>query len=285
MKKRIAIALCLALLLSMVPVLALPEVASAAPDTPAPLAAITIKGGSAVATGGDGYTYDAGTGTLTLTNFTDTTNGMEWNDGYLNIVLEGECVVPYIYGTGDSGVLSFSGDGSLTLSDGIMAEKDLIVDGPTISATRDDLDAIYLKGGLTLRSGNISGTTSVAGKAGIYMEGKLVVEGGTIKGENTTTTSANGTTGIDVLGGVEMTDGTLTGIASTASDGSFGLVSYGGIVIVGAAGKTPEAYLTGADAMLAYDTDVTITGAEVTAKSGGRGNGIGAKTSQSPIAR
>ncbi|MDL2224689.1 hypothetical protein LJC20_00555 [Eubacteriales bacterium OttesenSCG-928-M02] len=181
MKKRVAIMLCLALLLSIVPVLALPETASAAPGTPAPLAAITIKGGPAVATGGDGYTYNAGTGTLTLTSFKDTTNPITWNDGYLNIEVNGDCEVPYLGGTNaNCGILTISGTGTLTVSnpngDAINLVNDLVVDGATLIAETTYTGgagacAVYTHpGSITVKNSGTLTTSSTDG-ASIYING------------------------------------------------------------------------------------------------------------------
>ncbi|MDL2220103.1 hypothetical protein LJC55_00325 [Eubacteriales bacterium OttesenSCG-928-N14] len=252
MNKRLAILLCIAMVLSLLPVVALPQTASAAPAT-----TINIAGNSdAGSKSGNGridgtYEFDATTGTLTLDGFKDSRD-ITWTDGELNIVVEGECSGRQIVCMGPSaGLLTISGAGKLTLSHTsftIRLEQGLVIDEATVIATTatDDYcllisDGITVKNGgsltassadeicirinrgdLTVQSGGYvegisDGDTGISVNASgnpPYDGGNIIVDGGTVKGSGGGGIEAN-------LGDITLISGSIIGTASGGSPGIY----------------------------------------------------------------
>ncbi|MDL2225772.1 hypothetical protein LJC20_06220 [Eubacteriales bacterium OttesenSCG-928-M02] len=226
MKKRIAILLCLALLLSMVPVLALPHVASAAPAT-----TIDINGGAAVPsyTGGNG-SYTFADGVLTLTDFKDTTNPITWTDGDLEIVVNGDCEVSGIGGSGSVGTLTISGTGKLIVTGAdievVSLRNDLIIDGAEVKSigTGSASVGVFIYGGnlLVKSGGSLEGAGN--GSNGIYVasssvddgKGNIIVDGGTLKGTGDQGIQSN-------MGNITLLSGSITGIADGTGTGIYAM--------------------------------------------------------------
>ncbi|MDL2225869.1 carbohydrate-binding domain-containing protein [Eubacteriales bacterium OttesenSCG-928-M02] len=224
MKKQIAIMLCLALLLSIVPVLALPETASAAPAT-----SVNINGGAAIPSySGANGAYTFANGVLTLTDFKDT-NAIAWTTGELEIVVNGECEVSGIGGGSSTGELTISGSGTLTVinpsGNAIDLVNDLVVDGEDgvevkAITTAANSVGIYINGGnLNVESnGMLEGTGN--GNDGIWVKsstdgdgkGNITVNGGTLKGSGEGGIRSNG-------GDITLIIGSITGTANDSLPG------------------------------------------------------------------
>ncbi|MDL2220107.1 hypothetical protein LJC55_00345 [Eubacteriales bacterium OttesenSCG-928-N14] len=239
MKKRFAILLSIALLLSLLPVIALPQVASAASDTAA--AKVTFDGAELNSTHGErsiggGTAQIDDSGNLTLTNVTLPTGDLAWNDGYLNIILVGSSTLQTIRGSSTScGMLTISGSGTLTVKtiDGnAMYVPSLTVDGTTVTAIttatiNSGCTGLYAASGdvIVKNSGTLKTSSSDTGGISLYVrEGDLLVTNGTVEA---TCTATNGrgiaSTNIKVNGGSVTGTGATNGV--TVSGGNITLLS------------------------------------------------------------
>ncbi|MDL2220904.1 carbohydrate-binding domain-containing protein, partial [Eubacteriales bacterium OttesenSCG-928-N14] len=153
-------------------------------------------------------TYDAGTGTLTLTDFKDTTNPITWNDGYLNIVVNGDCEVPYIWGTNaNCGILTISGTGTLTV-------------------TNPNGHAIYLKNDLVVDGVDVTAKSTITGGAGAF--GVHTYPGSiTVKNSGTLSTSSIEDSGIYIFGGNLNVESNGSVVGTNVNNADYGIYVFG----------------------------------------------------------
>ena len=215
MKKAIPIIVAAAMVIAMF----------AAADADAdPDPGLYLNGELVTGTSGDGWTYDSGTKTLTLSgaNFTAahtessgySSSGAIYygNDDTLKIVLNGDGNSVTGLGGGyekcgiySAGGLEFSGTGSITISNdsysnGIMAGKNLTIKGGTItSSVGGNFDAA------------VSGTTATCG---------FLMAGGVLKLNGTGILDVNGGAGVKITGGLLQAK-EVTAIGGPENDGPF----------------------------------------------------------------
>ncbi|MDL2225722.1 carbohydrate-binding domain-containing protein [Eubacteriales bacterium OttesenSCG-928-M02] len=244
-KKRFALMLCVAMALLLLPMISLPDVASAAPDTAASTITIgvdTVTASNPTGTDGSGGEYSFTDGTLTLDGYKAEDKAIKWNDGFLNIVVNGDCAVQNISNSDMAGTLTISGRGTLKLSadgDAINLQKGLRVDEATVHATNTKTGeynnavavetgdvTVTNKGkliaatlgtgdasGLRINNGNLTveegGFVQVesAGQYGIRLDrGNLTIQsGGSVEG------NAPVGFGVVIKGNITVDDGTLSG--------------------------------------------------------------------------
>ena len=171
---------------------------------------------------GAGWTYDAGTNTLTLNGF----NGAyisyidEFSDLPLTVVLQGQNTVTGAVAspTGEGALVSWcglviQGDGSLDVSGGLYAEE-LTVSGGTVSVAGSG-DAVSVRG-LTVSGGSLTAVPAsgdfTAGMfyAGIQCNGPIALTGGSIRVDQHTSADADNNEAIRCRGELSLTGGSLT---------------------------------------------------------------------------
>ena len=203
---------------------------------------------------GDGWSYDAGTRTLTLTNYTYTGPGQSFDVG------DGKEAAAILYRGEEPLTIRLAGENSVTQTEdacaasyGVFSEADLtfLGSGSLTAVSGDAEDASY---GITSnhRIAVLSGAvTAASGKAqasscGFFALTGFAVEGGTV-------TAAGGEAG--------MSRGIVAGIDTTDDYPAF-TVKDGTVTATGGPGSSES------EGIFCFQCDITISGGTVTAVGG-----------------
>ena len=207
---------------------------------------------------GDGWSYDAATSTLTLSDY------------------------------------SYGGDGHGFVSDvfgqgyaAIYAEQDLTIQlrgTNTLTNEKNNGVGVYVTGGNLTVASTDDGTLSATGeRAGIIAYGgNVTVNGGTVNATGSGQYVGNGILGLSGMGATSGISITINGGKVTATGDECGMSAYAGDVTIAggevtATGNYRDGILAGMDknheTMQTFGGNVTISGGTVTA-SGTRGNGM-----------
>ena len=258
-KRTINTLLGIAMLLVLLPTVALAAETATADFTTNPDAALALLGGSSVAE------WDRDTTTLTLKGVNFTTSAttavklpagstIVLADGTTNTITGGNTESDGCYGIYAVGNLTIQGAGTLTVTGG---------------------DITAAAGTITLES------------SGIYANGGLTISGGTINATGGNITRGNSTAGLRSYGihaesGVAISGGAVTAQSSTAPNRSYGIYAENGNIAV----TNSTVTATGRAAYYSYGIDahagsVTVENSRVNATgdtAGENGAGIYAKT-------
>ncbi len=191
--------------------------------------------------------------TLTLNGYaySGDDHGVKYaGDGQLNIVLIGENTITSTgdnkdgINGGDNGILSFSGEGSLSVKStsghgGIFAEKDIIIKSGTVTAeggtVTDERDSagIFARGYVNITGGNVKASSTSKKGSGIRAGVCAAIEGGTVEA----TCNGEESNGIYSTQNITVSGGSVN--ASATGKKSNGIVadSAEGVTISGGAVK------------------------------------------------
>ena len=302
-KRTINTLLGIAMLLVLLPTVALAAETATADFTTNPDAALALLGGSSVAE------WDRDTTTLTLKGVNFTTSAttavklpagstIVLADGTTNTITGGNTESDGCYGIYAVGNLTIQGAGTLTVTGG-----DITAAAGTITL---ESSGIYANGGLTISGGTINATggnitrgNSTAGlrSYGIHAESGVAISGGAVTAQSSTapnrsygiyaengniavtnsTVTATGRAayysyGIDAhAGSVTVENSRVNATGDTAGENGAGIYAKTGVTISGTANVTAEGGKAGNNSygIEANKGDVTISGsAEVTATGG-----------------
>ena len=228
---------------------------------------------------GDGWSYDAGMKTLTLTNFTYTGPG-QWFD-----VGDGKEAAAILYQGEEPLTIQLVGENSVTHRDtcvasyGIIAEADLTIqgDGSLTAVAGEAKDCSYgitSNHRITVLSGtvNAAGSKSEKASAGFFATTGLSIEGGSVTaagGESNLSrglyvhggdltvkdgaVTASGGPGREseglfcFAGDLTVSGGTVTATGGPSSDTSYGIYDFGVLSITGGTVETTGGTMTATD--------------------------------------
>lgn len=270
-KKRLSVILILVLILGLMPQMSMTARADEETMYPLWIGGVQVTD---VAYSGEGWSYAAGTNTLTLSGVSISTSKDLGSNNYA-----------VVYYNGDTALnINLSGGTTTRITDntevsdshrayGIFATSDLNISGGGKLVIEAGYVGIYAAGDITIESGELDISGGVNGINGSYNK-NLTVNGGKV---TATATGTGGTKSGISVGLISVTGGELSGSGQT-----YGIESFGGgtgVTGISISGGTVTATASG-DCGLRASSNISISGGSVTAS--GR-YGIGANNSSKTI--